>query len=94
MGGQQRKLSVAIALCGNSKFVVLDEPTASIDTASRHHLWDVIKSLKKGKVVLLVTHYLDEADALSDRIMIMHAGKIAAFGSSMFLKQFCQVRRF
>lgn len=85
-GGQKRKLSVAIAVCGGSKFVVLDEPTAGMDPLARRELWDLLASLRKGRTMLLVTHYMDEADVLGDRIGIMTHGKMRCCGSSQFLK--------
>mmetsp|Transcript_13128 Transcript_13128/g.14208 ORF Transcript_13128/g.14208 Transcript_13128/m.14208 type:complete len:1376 (-) Transcript_13128:742-4869(-) len=85
-GGQKRKLSVAIAVCGGSKFVVLDEPTAGMDPLARRELWDLLSSLRKGRSMLLTTHYMDEADVLGDRIGIMSHGKMQCCGSSQFLK--------
>lgn len=86
-GGQRRKLSVAIAFVGGSKFILLDEPSSGLDTAARRKLWDMLKNSKHGRVILLTTHYMDEADFLGDRIAIMGEGKIKCLGSSMFLKQ-------
>lgn len=85
-GGNRRKLSVAIALCGGSKLVMLDEPTAGMDLSARRSLWDMLKNYKRDKIVILTTHYMDEADVLGDRIGIMAAGKILCLGSSLFLK--------
>ena len=85
-GGNKRKLSVAIALCGNSRFVLLDEPTAGLDIQARRQLWNMLRAYKKDKIVLLTTHYMDEADILGDRIGIMTQGKMTCLGSSMFLK--------
>lgn len=85
-GGNKRKLSVAIALCGNSKFVLLDEPTSGMDLSARRQLWNMLKEYKKDRIILLTTHYMDEADILGDRIAIMASGKVAALGSSIFLK--------
>lgn len=85
-GGNKRKLSVAIALCGGSKFIVLDEPTSGMDLSARRQLWNMLKKYKKGRIVLLTTHYMDEADILGDRIGIMAAGKLTCLGSSIFLK--------
>lgn len=70
-GGQQRKLSVAIAVCGGSKFIVLDEPTAGMDPLARRELWDLLVTLREGRTMLLTTHYMDEADILGDRVAIM-----------------------
>ena len=85
-GGNKRKLSVAIALCGGSKFVLLDEPTSGLDLSARRELWNMLRGYKKDKVILLTTHYMDEADILGDRIGIMSSGKMTCLGSSMFLK--------
>lgn len=85
-GGNKRKLSVAIAMCGQSKFVLLDEPTSGMDLSARRQLWNMLKESKKGRIVLLTTHYMDEADILGDRIAIMASGKLTALGSSIFLK--------
>ena len=73
-GGNKRKLSVCIALCGNSKFVILDEPTSGMDLSARRQLWNMLKKQKKGRIILLTTHYMDEADILGDRIAIMSNG--------------------
>lgn len=85
-GGQKRKLSVAIAMIGNSKIVMLDEPTSGMDTSARRRLWEMLKKNKNGRIVILTTHYMDEADILGDRIAIMAEGKVQCTGSSLFLK--------
>ena len=85
-GGQKRKLSVAIAVCGGSKFIVLDEPTAGMDPLARRELWDLLASLRKGRTMLLTTHYMDEADVLGDRVGIMSLGQMQCVGSTQFLK--------
>lgn len=85
-GGQKRKLSVAIAMIGNSKIVMLDEPTSGMDTAARRRLWEMLKKNKQGRIVILTTHYMDEADILGDRIAIMAEGDVQCTGSSLFLK--------
>ena len=85
-GGNKRKLSVAIALCGNSKFVVLDEPSSGMDLTAKRQMWNMLKEYKKDRIILLTTHYMDEADILGDRIGIMSMGKVKALGSSIFLK--------
>ena len=80
-GGQQRRLDLALALVGDPELVFLDEPTTGFDPAARRTAWDVIRSLKElGKTVVLTTHYLDEAAALSDRVAIVQAGRIVAAG--------------
>lgn len=85
-GGQKRKLSVAIAMIGDSKIVLLDEPTSGMDTSSRRRLWEMLKKNKNDRIVILTTHYMDEADILGDRISIMAEGKVQCTGSSLFLK--------
>ena len=73
-GGMKRKLSVGIAMCGDSKFVLLDEPTAGMDLSARRGLWEMLRSYRNGRIIILTTHYMDEADILGDRIGIMTAG--------------------
>lgn len=85
-GGNRRKLSVGIALIGGSKFVLLDEPTSGLDLSARRRLWDMLKSYKNDRIIILTTHYMDEADILGDRIGIMAEGKVICLGSSLFLK--------
>jgi len=75
-GGQKRKLSVAISMIGDSKIVLLDEPTSGMDTTTRRRLWDMLKKNKAGKIIILTTHYMDEADILGDRIAIMTEGDV------------------
>ena len=85
-GGNRRKLSVAIALCGNSRLVMLDEPTAGMDLSARRGLWDMLKNYRNNRIIILTTHYMDEADVLGDRIGIMAKGKVLCLGTSLFLK--------
>lgn len=85
-GGSKRKLSVAIALVGGSKLVLLDEPTSGMDLSARRQLWNMLKNHKNGRVIILTTHYMDEADILGDRIGIMAGGRLVCLGSSLFLK--------
>jgi ABC-type multidrug transport system ATPase subunit len=75
-GGQKRKLSVAIAMIGNSKIVLLDEPSSGMDTSARRRMWEMLKKNKNGKIVILTTQYMDEADILGDRIAIMAEGDV------------------
>uniref|UniRef100_T1IIG4 ABC transporter domain-containing protein n=1 Tax=Strigamia maritima TaxID=126957 RepID=T1IIG4_STRMM len=86
-GGMLRKLSVAVAFIGGSKVVILDEPTAGVDPQARRAIWDLLVKYKKGRTILLTTHFMDEADILGDRIAIMFKGKIGCCGSSLFLKK-------
>ncbi|XP_053179119.1 phospholipid-transporting ATPase ABCA1 [Scomber japonicus] len=85
-GGMQRKLSVAIAFVGGSKVVVLDEPTAGVDPYSRRGIWDLLLKYRKDRTIILSTHYMDEAELLSDRIAIISQGKLCCCGSPLFLK--------
>uniref|UniRef100_A0A7S3ZF35 ABC transporter domain-containing protein n=1 Tax=Lotharella globosa TaxID=91324 RepID=A0A7S3ZF35_9EUKA len=86
-GGMKRKLSVGIALIGGSHTVILDEPTSGMDPYSRRSTWEMLKRAKLERVVILTTHFMDEADQLGDRIAIMHLGNIKCCGSSLFLKK-------
>jgi ABC-2 type transport system ATP-binding protein len=80
-GGQQRRLDLALALVGDPELIFLDEPTTGFDPAARRTAWEVIRSLKElGKTVVLTTHYLDEAQSLSDRVAIVQEGRIVAAG--------------
>lgn len=85
-GGSRRKLSVAIAMIGGSKLILLDEPTAGLDLSARRKLWNMLKNYKHNRIILLTTHYMDEADILGDRIGIMTNGQLICLGSSLFLK--------
>ncbi|KAL3906339.1 MAG: hypothetical protein SGILL_009309, partial [Bacillariaceae sp.] len=85
-GGMKRKVLIAMALIGNPDLVFLDEPTAGLDPYNRRQIWDMIISAKKRCSIVLTTHFLDEADVLSDRIGILKDGKLTTCGSSLFLK--------
>jgi ABC-2 type transport system ATP-binding protein len=85
-GGQQRRLDVALALIGDPELLFLDEPTTGFDPSARRQAWDVIGGLRNlGKTVFLTTHYMDEAQALADRVAIISAGRIVASGSPQSL---------
>ncbi|GKY90545.1 hypothetical protein MPSEU_000028200 [Mayamaea pseudoterrestris] len=86
-GGMKRKLSLAIAFCGGSKVVVLDEPTSGMDPFARRFCWNVIRQYRQNRCILLTTHFMDEADILGDRIAIMAEGQLRCCGSSLFLKK-------
>ncbi|KAF0717928.1 Aste57867_2007 [Aphanomyces stellatus] len=85
-GGMKRKLSVAIALLGDSHLVFLDEPTSGMDPYSRRSTWELILNNRLNRVIVLTTHFMDEADILGDRIAIMAEGKLRCCGSSLYLK--------
>ena len=80
-GGWQRRVSIAMALISEPKILFLDEPTLGLDVIARHALWEVIRSLKGKITIILTTHYLEEAEALSDRIGIMKSGRLLAQGT-------------
>ena len=82
-GGLKRRLCIAIAFCGRSEVIILDEPTGGIDILNRKKLWNILKNLKnKGKIILLVTHFMEEATFLADNIAILKKGKILYQGSN------------
>lgn len=85
-GGWQRRLSIAMALISEPKILFLDEPTLGLDVLARSDLWDNIRSLKGRITMILTTHYMEEAEALSDRIGIMKGGKLLALGTAEELK--------
>jgi ABC-2 type transport system ATP-binding protein len=82
-GGQKQKMGLALSLVNSAELLFLDEPTTGLDPNARRAIWDVIRGLRsKGKTVILTTHYLDEAEQLSDRVAIMNHGRIVAMGTS------------
>ncbi len=81
-GGWQRRVSIAMALISEPEILFLDEPTLGLDVIARHELWDVIKSLKGKITIILTTHYMEEAESLSDRIGIMRAGRLLKTGTA------------
>lgn len=85
-GGWQRRVSIAMALISEPKILFLDEPTLGLDVIARHELWDMIRSLKGKATIILTTHYMEEAEALSDRIGVMKDGKLLAVGTVEELK--------
>lgn len=80
-GGWQRRVSIAMALISEPKILFLDEPTLGLDVIARHELWEAIRSLKGKVTVILTTHYMEEAEALSDRVGIMKSGSLLAVGT-------------
>uniref|UniRef100_A0A4W3JT62 ATP binding cassette subfamily A member 5 n=1 Tax=Callorhinchus milii TaxID=7868 RepID=A0A4W3JT62_CALMI len=85
-GGQKRKLSLGMAILGDPKVLLLDEPTAGMDPCSRQQVWTLLKKRKAGRVILLTTHFMDEADILADRKAVISQGQLKCVGSSLFLK--------
>lgn len=86
-GGWQRRLSIAMALITKPQVLFLDEPTLGLDVLARRELWNEIEKLKGKMTVVLTTHYLEEAEALSDRVAVMSAGRLAAVGTADALKK-------
>lgn len=86
-GGWQRRLSIAMALIGEPKILFLDEPTLGLDVLARSDLWELIRRLKGKITVILTTHYMEEAEELSDRIGIMKDGRLLTVGTAAQLKQ-------
>lgn len=93
-GGWQRRVSIAMALISEPKILFLDEPTLGMDVIARHELWEVIRSLKGKVTMILTTHYMEEAEVLSDRIGIMKDGRLLAIGTAEELKSIVGVNDF
>ena len=85
-GGWQRRLSIAMALISEPRILFLDEPTLGLDVIARSELWDLIRSLKGRVTVILTTHYMEEAEALSDRIAIMKEGRLLVCATAEEIK--------
>ncbi|MCX6579187.1 MAG: ABC transporter ATP-binding protein [Candidatus Aminicenantes bacterium] len=87
-GGQKRKMALALALVNRPEIIFLDEPTSGVDVKIRHSLWEAIGDLKKrGMTIFMTTHYLEEAESISDRVAIIHKGKLLAIDSPQHLIQ-------
>ena len=93
-GGWQRRVSIAMALISEPQILFLDEPTLGLDVIARHELWDNISALKGYVTIILTTHYMEEAEALSDHIGIMKNGRLLAVGTVEELKQKAGVHDF
>jgi ABC-2 type transport system ATP-binding protein len=93
-GGEKQRLLFALALAGNPDLLFLDEPTVGMDVETRRGFWQRIRAHRRqGRAVLLTTHYLEEADALADRIIVLHEGRIVADGPPAHIKRFVARRR-
>ena len=75
-GGQKRKLQLAIALMGDAKIVLLDEPSSGMDPTARREAWEIIQNAKRDRIIILTTHYMDEAEFLADRVAIVSKGSL------------------
>lgn len=93
-GGWQRRLSIAMALISEPEILFLDEPTLGLDVLARSELWDVIRALKGKTTMILTTHYMEEAEALSDRVGVMKDGRLLALGTVRELKERAGTDRF
>ena len=93
-GGWQRRLSIAMALISDPEILFLDEPTLGLDVLARSELWDLIRSLKGRMTIVLTTHYMEEAEALSDRTGIMKSGRLIAVGTPSEIKARAGTERF
>ena len=93
-GGWQRRVSIAMALISEPEILFLDEPTLGLDVIARHELWETIRSLKGKVTIILTTHYMEEAEALSDRIGIMKSGRLLATGTATELKEIAKTKDF
>jgi len=93
-GGWQRRVSIAMALISEPEILFLDEPTLGLDVLARHDLWDMIRSLKGKITIILTTHYMEEAEALSDRIGIMKNGTLLAVGTVEDLNEMAHANDF
>jgi ABC-2 type transport system ATP-binding protein len=81
-GGERRRLDLALALLGRPELLFLDEPTTGLDAQGRHDTWELVRELRAGgTTVLLTTHYLEEAEALADRLAVLHQGRVVACGT-------------
>ncbi|SEO39493.1 ABC transporter ATP-binding protein [Paenibacillus sp. OV219] len=86
-GGQQRRLGFALALAGDPEVIFLDEPTVGMDVTSRQLFWDTVRAMAgRGRTIVLTTHYLDEADSVADRIVVINNGRIIADGTPSEIK--------
>lgn len=93
-GGWQRRLSIAMALISEPEILFLDEPTLGLDVLARSELWDVIRAMKGKTTMILTTHYMEEAEALSDRVGVMKDGRLLALGTVRELKERAGTDRF
>ncbi|MFI1253996.1 ABC transporter ATP-binding protein [Streptomyces netropsis] len=93
-GGQEQRVRFAMATAGASDLIVLDEPTTGMDVTSRQAFWSVMREqARQGRVVLFATHYLEEADAIADRVVVLHRGRVLADGSAAEIKAKAGARR-
>jgi ABC-type multidrug transport system ATPase subunit len=85
-GGMRRRMSVALSTIGDPKIVLMDEPTTGMDPVSRRQVWDLIQNMKKGRVLIMTTHAMEEAELLSDKLVVLNHGEVACVGTPLQLK--------
>ena len=85
-GGMRRRISVALSTMGNPNVILMDEPTTGMDPVSRRHVWTLIQRLKLEKSIIMSTHAMEEAELLSDKLIVLDHGKIRCVGSPLQLK--------
>ena len=86
-GGMKRKLSLGMALIGETKTIILDEPTSGLDVESREQMWNLIRTLKEGRSIIMSTQHIEEADELADRVCIMSHGRIISLDTPSEIKR-------
>jgi ABC-2 type transport system ATP-binding protein len=93
-GGQKQRVHFALAICGNPELLFLDEPTVGLDVESRRAFWQEVRRLiARGRAILLTTHYIEEADALADRVVILNNGTVVGDGTPAEMKRIAASRR-
>lgn len=85
-GGMRRRISVALSTMGNPNVILLDEPTTGMDPVSRRHVWTLIQRMKQEKCIIMTTHAMEEAELLSDKLMVLNHGQVKCFGTPLQLK--------
>lgn len=93
-GGYKRRLSIAMAIIGEPKILFLDEPSLGLDVIARSELWEIIKNLKENLTIILTTHYMEEAEYLSDRVAILKNGKMLKVGTTSEIKNLSGTENF
>lgn len=85
-GGMRRRMSVALSTIGNPNVILMDEPTTGMDPVSRRQVWDLIQNMKKGRVIIMTTHAMEEAELLSDKLVVLNHGEVRCVGTPLQLK--------
>ncbi len=85
-GGMRRRMSVALSTIGDPNVILMDEPTTGMDPVSRRQVWDLIQKMKKGRVLIMTTHAMEEAELLSDKLAVLNHGEIRCVGTPLQLK--------